>query len=303
MLSTDASTTLPRKTRPKPAPAGPAAWAKLLTLLGYCVVALIIAGAWRLRDQHLIVAQSGIGYWLGIAGTTLMVLLLLYPLRKRVRLLRHFGPVRHWFRLHMLFGIIGPTFIILHSNFQLGSFNGRVALFCTIVVASSGIVGRYLYAKVHHGLYGSRADINSLRADVESIRAADSSVVNLLPAIVEDLFEYESRHLTSDKGVIGSFITSFAAEFQTRWLALRLRRKISTTVNELAGSSAVLAEHAAKLKRNAVQYTDRRLAALRKYAQFRANERLFSLWHVVHYPLFLIMVVAVIVHVVAVHMY
>ena len=74
-------------------------------------------------------------------------------------------------------------------------------------------------------------------------------------------------------------------------------------MHELAAGSDVLADHADKLKNNANTYITRRLAALRKYAQFRANERLFSLWHVVHYPLFLILVVAVIVHVVAVHMY
>jgi hypothetical protein len=42
---------------------------------------------------------------------------------------------------------------------------------------------------------------------------------------------------------------------------------------------------------------------LRKFAQFLMFERLFSIWHVVHYPLFVVLVVAVIVHIVAVHMY
>jgi len=107
----------------------------------------------------------------------------------------------------------------------------------------------------------------------------------------------------ADKGVVGAFVTSFTAELQTRWLALRLRRRIANRVNELAQSSDVVSEHAAKLKKNANAYVGRRLAALRKYAQFHANERLFSLWHIVHYPLFLILVVAVIVHVIAVHMY
>jgi len=302
----EASASTQPQTRTRPAQqhtAETASWKKLLTILGYGLVALVLAAAWRVSDQHLLIAESGAGYWLGITGTTLMVLLLLYPLRKRVRLLRNLGAVRHWFRLHMLFGVIGPTLIILHSNFQLGSFNAKVALFCTIVVASSGIVGRYLYAKLHHGLYGSRADINALREDVETIRATESSVTNLLPTIVEDLFEYESRHLSTDKGVVGAFVTSFTAELQTRWLALRLRRRVANRVNELAQSSGVVAEHSGKLKKNANAYVGRRLAALRKYAQFHANERLFSLWHVVHYPLFLILVVAVIVHVIAVHMY
>jgi hypothetical protein len=37
--------------------------------------------------------------------------------------------------------------------------------------------------------------------------------------------------------------------------------------------------------------------------EFAAFERLFSLWHALHLPLFLMLLVAGVVHVVAVHVY
>jgi len=42
---------------------------------------------------------------------------------------------------------------------------------------------------------------------------------------------------------------------------------------------------------------------LRSAIQLEIFERFFALWHVVHLPLFFLMVLAVIVHIVAVHLY
>ena len=44
-------------------------------------------------------------------------------------------------------------------------------------------------------------------------------------------------------------------------------------------------------------------AAVNKAAAFAFYERLFALWHVLHMPLFILLVLAAIVHVVAVHLY
>jgi hypothetical protein len=65
-----------------------------------------------------------------------------------MRSLRTFGSVVFWFRLHMTLGLIGPTLILFHANFRLGSLNSNVAMFAMLLVAASGIVGRYLYRKI-----------------------------------------------------------------------------------------------------------------------------------------------------------
>ena len=43
--------------------------------------------------------------------------------------------------------------------------------------------------------------------------------------------------------------------------------------------------------------------ALRKTAAFRVYERLFSLWHILHLPLFIMMIITAVIHIFAVHMY
>jgi len=47
----------------------------------------------------------------------------------------------------------------------------------------------------------------------------------------------------------------------------------------------------------------RHIDAVRRVTELTTYERLFSLWHVLHLPLFFMLLVAGIVHVVAVHVY
>ena len=274
-----------------------------LTATGYALAAAALGTGWMLRTDNLIDAGHGVGYWLGIAGASLMGLLLLYPLRKRSRLMARLGPVSAWFRIHMLFGVLGPLLIILHSNFRLGSFNGRVALFSTLVVAGSGIIGRYIYAKIHHGLYGRRATLAGLGADVQAYHEQTHGPLNLMAELLESLTAYENRHLESGTGVLGSFVRALLVVPETALLRWRLLRAARRKLAAEATASAVMRKEQSRLQRAMRRYVGRRIQALRKFAQFRAFESLFGLWHVVHYPLFVVMVVAVVVHVLAVHMY
>ena len=110
---------------------------------GYAATILALELGWLLRDSELTSAKSGAGYWLGIIGASMMLMLLLYPLRKRIRALRILGKTAFWFKTHMILGIVGPVLVLYHSNFQLGSFNSQVALFCMLLAAIYGIQRLY----------------------------------------------------------------------------------------------------------------------------------------------------------------
>ena len=114
--------------------------------------------------ERYITPNRGIGYALGIIGGSMMLLLLLYSARKRFRWLKFLGPTVGWFRFHMVLGVLGPLCILYHSNFGLGATNSNVALFSMLTVAGSGLIGRYIYSRIHHGLYGSKATLSELRA-------------------------------------------------------------------------------------------------------------------------------------------
>jgi len=54
---------------------------------------------------------------------------------------------------------------------------------------------------------------------------------------------------------------------------------------------------------DAIFEIDGYLTAIRRIAQYRGYERLFSLWHAFHLPFCVMLFLAAAVHVVAVHMY
>jgi len=273
----------------------------LAGLLGYALVCLSIATVWSAREQNLIRAEDGLGYALGIVGATLMLLLLVYPLRKRVRAMDRLGSVRFWFRTHMIFGVLGPLLILFHSNFVLGSLNSRIALFCTLIVASSGIVGRHLYAKIHYGVYGQRATLASLRADIAAAAVRTNNSVRYGQLIDERLAPLEQRALERSKNVLPSLFDAFCAPLVAWSLERTLVRAIRTELEDF--SPALSADARERLLASAKSTLAKRLGTYRKLAQLSGCERLFSLWHIVHFPLFLVMVLAAIVHVIAVHAY
>lgn len=124
----------------------------------------LVLGVWQLTQLRLWDARSDFGYWMGVVGGVLMLLLFAYPLRKRWQLLARVGRTKHWFIVHMVLGIAGPLTILAHCSFRIGSVNAGVALFSMLVVALSGIAGRFIYLRIHRGLGGERDTFESLRA-------------------------------------------------------------------------------------------------------------------------------------------
>jgi hypothetical protein len=64
-----------------------------------------------------------------------------------------------------------------------------------------------------------------------------------------------------------------------------------------------VARHARRIAAVARQYADRRLEAGRRMAEYQMYARLFSLWHVLHIPLFFMLLIAGFVHVIAINVY
>lgn len=269
---------------------------------GYGLVVAVLLIGWVERNRNLLAAEYGLGYALGIAGASLMGLLLLYPLRKRVRALHRLGRVSAWFRMHMVFGVVGPALILFHCNFSLGSFNSRVALFCTLIVAVSGLFGRYFYSRIHHGLYGRRASLQEMTDSFRRIQQQHTPMARFAPSLFADLERFEVGS-SKPRGVCASLWLAIVAGVTTRIAGVRLRRRLRPVMDELVASSPVIAAERKRFERNWNRYVTRRLRLLREVAQFTLFERLFSLWHVTHFPLFLVMVIAVTIHIVAVHMY
>ncbi|MCU7935434.1 MAG: transcriptional regulator [Candidatus Thiodiazotropha sp. (ex Dulcina madagascariensis)] len=279
-------------------------WAGVLATTGFTLFSLLLLYmGWLNRSEAVWTAEAGWGYWLGIVGGSLMLLLLLYPMRKRIRGMSNWLTVKFWFRLHMVFGVLGPALIMMHSSYHLGSLNGRVALFSMLIVAISGLIGRYFYTRIHYGLYGRKATFASLHADSEALKKRLSRLFELQPKSKEMLKQYEQRIMQTPKGMVASARHWFTMRLLSAKLYPTVMRSLNT---KLLAVGYTKGWDRAKVRRNQLRIRQMLLthrSTVRQILELHFYERLFAIWHVLHMPLFIMMVITGFVHVYAVHAY
>lgn len=246
--------------------------------------ALLFALAWYVREWQPYTSGSDIGYWLGVAGGSLMAALLLYPLRKRLRWTKFSGPLRYWFRFHMVAGIGGPLLVLYHSTFHVGSFNAAIALGSMLLVAASGIVGRFLYRRIHHGLYGREATFKELQEDLAKQLQSLNNNPAALPAVRLEIDAYLRHVREAGNGKLARLLHFVGLGWRRR----ASNRRIEMLIPQRRGTRRKIAET---------------LGAAQQAYQFNAYVRLFALWHVVHIPFLGMLLITAIAHVVAVHTY
>ena len=251
-----------------------------LVLVTCYVAAAAVVGwlAWQGVDYYatpLVERPRHDGYWqlkpggsrghlLGVVGSGLMVVMLVYSLRKRWRPLRRAGQLRKWLDFHIFCGIYGPLLVILHSSFKV---QGLVALsfWSMIAVALSGVVGRYLYLQIPR----TRAGDERTLADVEQ----------------------ESRELSTRLRELGINETQLAeldaiAAIPSAWSR---RSRLRAFERAHGGGELVnVIEHKAQLQRRILRW--------------HRLQEVFHHWHVFHKPFAIVMYLFLIVHIVVVTM-
>lgn len=279
------------------------AWQRLgafaVALAWRAAAVLIVMAAWVVSQGRLYTPGSRPGYWLGVTGGTLMLLLMIYPLRKRARNLAVLGPIRHWFRFHMLAGIAGPLIVLFHSTFHVGSFNATIALASMLLVVASGLVGRYLYRKLHRGLYGSRETAAHLQEVMQQQLAQMQPLLARVPPLEREIAQFVALATRQHEGRLQRMLHFALLGWRCDLLAWRVRRTLRQ--NPIAWVAADGAADASLI--GLTTTISEAIQAVRRATQFATFERLFSLWHVVHVPFLCMLVITAVIHVVAVHAY
>ncbi len=265
-------------------------------LFAISVIAVLLIG-WSRRNDNYLTAESGAGYILGIVGGSLMLLLVLYPVGKKSAAFTRLVPMRFWFWLHMVLGIIGPVMILFHANFHVGSLNSTVALVSMLLVAGSGLFGRYFYRHIHHGLYGQRITFQELRQEAETKYSELSLIYEMDEKVNKRRSVMEERALQNYTGITVSVLHALSLAIDSRLLHYRIRRLLKSPET----SSALKTDP--EKNKLIIGFVERYTRSLRRIAAFRIFERLFSVWHILHLPLFIMMIITAIVHIFAVHMY
>jgi len=268
----------------------------------FVVTSILLWGAHAHLERY-ITPKRGVGYWLGIVGGSAMLLLLVYSARKRYAWLRWIGTIPAWFDIHMTLGVIGPMLVLFHANFSLGATNSNVALISMLLVASSGVIGRYFYTRLHARLDGHEDNFEQLKAAGARL-ASQANSIAFLPGLVEALERIEHRWIDAPRNPLMRVPHLLTGALRMRVALWRVRREIRDALERaVRRGEPGTAAHARAIARAASTYSRRRLEAARRMAEYRLYARLFSYWHVLHIPLFFMLLIAGLVHVVAINIY
>lgn len=272
-------------------------------LLLYMLLAVLVAAAWLIGRLQWLRADDDTSYWIAVTGGLMMLALFSYPLRKHVRFMQRLGKVKWWFWLHLFFGIAGPWLILVHSTFRIGSLNAGVALVSMCIVVVSGVIGRFIYVRVHRGLDGERSSLTELRSRAGLVESDARSRLHFAPIVEAHLIAFEERELQAKPGS-ATYLRQVAWLPVQRWMAYR--RCASEVRQRLHGMAIGLKwseQELQRRERRARKLIDRYLDAVVRVAQYTAYERVFALWHLAHLPFVYLLVISAVVHVIAVHAY
>ncbi len=270
----------------------------LLAGLYLCGLSLVAYFAWRYSDYymlplterphsefHTILKPGGkLGHGFGIAGSGMILLLFLYTLRKR-RVVR-WGTLSHWLNVHIMFGIIGPLFVTLHTAFK---YNGivTVSYFSMIAVMASGIFGRYLYIQIPRAITGGELNPRDLRNREEELEHQLKEEAGLNGREIEELKMTLQGPLRERGSAISVLFSLLLDDVVRPFRRMSLKRVVRDRHPELTAAGR---EEIARLVRELVLLS-------RKIRFLDTIQRIFYYWHVIHRPFAYVMILIMLIHV------
>ncbi len=266
-------------------------------LLALMLVGLSIWVAYNVATGKYYTPRSNFGFYLGVTGSVMLLAMLAYPLRKHARFMQRWGALKHWFRIHMIMGIVGPTLILFHSTFHLRSLNATIALVSMLGVVISGIIGRFVYTRIHHGLYGRRATLEEIQEKFAGDSQDAQSRLHFAPRVEQWLESFVRDSTQLDRSFTAHLFSPLTLGLRRHILAFRCARELRKMLKTERRQE--FREGASE----AIQLASSYLRESERVAQFSTYERLFSWWHVLHIPLIYILAACTIFHIVAAYMY
>ncbi len=230
------------------------------------------------EDFRIMRPAGGVGHGLGILGSLMIITLLLYSLRKRIRFMRRWGDLSVWLRYHIFLGVAGPLLITLHTSFKVSGLVA-VSYWSMVAVALSGVFGRYLYQQIPRNVLGETLSSDDIESRNEAILVELSEKYGVGDQGVEELEKIALGPLENRPAPVALLILPV--------VNLRLARQLQSWLVGFSSGSGIRAQ---KLARSWVLQS-------RRLHLFHLIRDLFHYWHVFHKPFAFIMILIMIVHV------
>lgn len=238
-------------------------------------------------ELHTILKPGGLwGHGYGVVGSSFILLLFLYSLRKRSLLGLRFGNITKWLNVHIFFGLVGPLLITLHTA---GKLHGLVSIsyYSMLAVMFSGIIGRYIYIQIPRDEEGHELAVGQIE---EKNRVLNEMIIENYQIDSESMYEINER-ASSAVGedatgiilLIQIFLDDLVRPFRFWRLKSYIRKNHPSFPPKAIRRIMMISKSKALLQRRKVV--------------LGAITNIFHLWHVVHKPFAWIMIIIMLVHV------
>ncbi|MDH5510048.1 MAG: hypothetical protein OEZ32_06785 [Nitrospinota bacterium] len=230
--------------------------------------------------------NKGIWHLVGIVGSACFIIMMSYSIRKRFSFMVDTGSLRSWLDVHMFLGIVGTVLTTTHTTYKLGGMVS-ISFWCMVIVASSGLLGRYLYGWIPHQVSGKELEMEEIRAYLEASDHQMQDALGKSPKIVK-YYDQISSPPGSDKD--NALVAIFKMIFydianmlliSKIWVELIVDKELPTSVKKQLFSMI-------REKNN----------MLRSRNFLATAQRLLHYWHVFHKPLALMMFIVMFLHIV-----
>lgn len=234
--------------------------------------------------SHALLKPGGkVGHGLGIIGSLMMIIgVLIYMLRKRVRLFLRLGNLKHWLEFHIFLCSLGPVLVLYHTAFKFGGLVA-ISFWCMVAVVLSGVIGRYIYLQIPHTIEGREMNLNEINHLKDSIDVKLVETYQLEEGIRRSIIQaVKMRPDRSGSNMVRRSIDKFLFE-----------RKAIREVRSLLKQHKVTGTNFKEV----VGLIQDEINLNRKIDRLVTMQNMFKYWHVVHLPFALMMLIIMLVHV------
>ncbi|MGA8042645.1 MAG: hypothetical protein WCA37_07575 [Terracidiphilus sp.] len=250
-------------------------------------------------EKHALLRPSGtIGLKLGILGTVLFCIIFLYALRKVIPWLGRMGSAKHWMDFHVIAGVTAPIVIAFHASFKFQGIAG-FAFWIMVAVALSGVIGRYLYAKIPRSLSAAELSLTELHASEKDLSEALLAQSVYSAGQLSKVLRVPSAEHIRQRG-------AFLAVGQMILLDVQLPLQIAGLRCASSGFGARIRSFGGLFSTGNLEVEEivrlvRQKSSLSKRVVFLdQTQRVFHLWHVIHRPFSYAFAILAILHIVVV---
>ncbi len=257
----------------------------LLIYFGYNYYSLPIEERFFSPLHNQLKPGGFIGHGLGIIGSFLMLFgVVIYMVRKRVKFFHRFGILKHWLELHIFLCTLGPILIVFHTSFKFGGIVS-VSFWSMVAVFLSGIIGRFIYIRIPRTIEGVEMDLKQIQDLNDEYSVKLRNFYNVGEDVLLKIENISNRRY---KGTLTLWNISVIVikDFFTR-------RKDLREIIKLLKKSDVTKRRISEIKK----LVKNKILLNNRVEYLQALQNVFKLWHIIHLPFAIIMLIIMVVHI------